>query len=370
MKLRHYTNSKEAALSILRSKQLWLGKTGEALKDKDEINHFIKIFRFAHAFKDIQNKLKITVPPLPQISLYESLVLSIYHEYFLIKNNCMIGDVFAEVIRNESYIICFTKENDSTFHDSKYGPISLVFSKNPLQEEKYSEFKFLTREITYIRFDEFSKLDIELNKFFEEGLAPFLAIIKDLEYHKSSEVIGEIIRGNFDKKESKKARKNIITTGENLIMNTSHDMDTFYSIIHKFQTNNNLDQDKISEIGSYLEDKINKVRETKILGTFEPRWVGRHRLKGTFKNLSVKGHKGNIMSCFLKDIRDENDNETRIIALPTSEYINNDNKLKVDLNMTLLEKVIVSQEIEERDTVIKEIKSTLRELGLNQVRIE
>lgn len=228
MKLRHYTNSKEAAVSIIKSKQLWLGKTGEALKDRDEVNHFIKNFRVIHALIDIKKIVNINYSYKPQRSLYENLILALSHEYFLTRNYFMIGDFFSEVIRNESYIICFTEDNKSIFHESKYGPVSFLFSDNPLREEKYTNFRFLQREITYIDSNAYDRLEVELNHFYEIVLSPFLKVLNEEEYHQIYTSIPEIISGNFNKKARKEARKDLIYYVEQLTNNIALDINNFF----------------------------------------------------------------------------------------------------------------------------------------------
>ncbi|MED4046169.1 hypothetical protein ABEY65_03075 [Priestia aryabhattai] len=371
MKLRHYTNSKESAISIINSQQLWLGKTGQALKDDDEINHYMKIFRLAHALDEIQRLLGHNAPFNPRLSLYETYILGLSQSYFIKKNQFMIGDVFSEIIRNESYIICFTNEDESNFHDSKYGPVSFVFKESPLREDLYNNFKFLQSEIIYIESDSFSMLELELNSFYENVLSPFLEIIHHEDFNNHYIKITQLIKEKLDKSNQKSERKKISKHLNKLIQKTSSDTERFNDIVKEFFTTHPLSKDKVSQIVDYLEKRVNNVREEKILSTFKEQDARNHRARRTFSKVPREGHLVNLSSCFVKDVRDEDDKETRIIALPSSIDENlKENKLKVDLNMSLLEKVIISPEIENREEVIEDIKAALQGIGLDSVEVE
>lgn len=370
MKLRHYTNSKESAVSIIKSKQMWLGKTGEALKDRDEVNHYINIFRLFHSLDDIVTSLNKKSSHDSKVNLYENMIKSLFITNFYSKNRIMIGDIFADVIRNESYIICFTEDNESNFHESKYGPVSFLFSDNPLLENKYEDFRFLTKQIIYIDSKEFINVENELEEFYEKAFQPIKEILNDQEFHQMLIDIHDLIKEKFDKKESKTLRKELIKNGENLKKNTLLEYEIMTKTIKNFHEETDFDVDKVSYIGGYLESRINKVREDRILSHFEENLAKHHRLNGTFRQVQKDGHERNIISCFLKDIIDKDDNETRIIALPVSRNTNlMENKLKVDLDMSLLKEIIVSNS-EDKENTIKEIKSALEEMGLEHVIVK
>lgn len=369
MRLKHYTNSYDSALSIIKSKQLWMGKVGVA-KDSNEILHYLKIFNNIHIVNDIKGLLRKTNPNSKD-SMYVYLMSCIAQSYYYKINQLQLGNVFGDVIRDESYILCFTEDDDSTFHEHEYGPVSFVFSENPLDVNKYSEFEFLEKRIQYIDTQEFDLLETAISNFYEKTVYRFESFDSNEHLYNLIASLRKSIKENLNKKQQKALRKEFERDSKQLFDFTESFIIHFNDILNRFLNDSNSDILEKKSIGNYLEEKINKERENKILSFDDPGSARIHKRNGTFKHNNSKDHLHNLISCFLKDIEFENDNEVRVIALPNSSYQNSDgNILKVDLRMEKLVKVEVSKSLENREEILEGIKNELSKKNLHQVEVE
>jgi hypothetical protein len=368
LRLRHYTNSYESAISIINSKQLWLGRIGVA-KDTNEVLHYLNIFNNIHTIEEIKGIVSQLESP-PTESLYIFLIQSICQSYFYKVNRLQIGNILGEVLRKESYIVCFTEDDSSIFHEQEYGPVSFVFSNNPLEIEKYPQYDFVEKRVQYINTKEFDVLNRLIEEFYIKSISKYEHFYTNENFFNMLYGIRSFIKNNYNKKEQKALRKKLIKDAEELFTSCKKQIEAFKKILNEIFSGDNKDILKMKGIGQYLEQKINNVRENRILRLDDPKSAQYHRIMGTFKHNIRETHIKNLISCFLKDIKFKNDNEIRVIALPNSNHFNKDgNILKVDLNMKLLEKVLVSSSLENRTEIISMIKNELIKNGLNHVEV-
>lgn len=365
MKLKHYTSDLKSAKSIIDSKELWLRKTGMT-KDSNEIFHYFDIFNTLNTIEDISRILKTNTPSNPKNSLYENYIASIYLTYFYQTNKLQLGQVLADVIRDESYIACFTEESDnkSGYHEDSYGPIAFVFKENPLRVKENKDFVFVQAKIHYINKKDFDILLEVVNELFNDSIMRYIEPSKFEDINSELFQLVDIISKSCNKNEQKKRRKGLNRSFEGLETKSISSRERLGSILKDLA----FDLKGELELASYINQRVNDIREKKISDYYPQEIAGAMKKTGMFRHNKTPEHTWNLIACFVKDIQFSDDEETRIIALPRNKNVNRDN-LKVDMDMELIEKITVSTKIGNRELVVQELKDYLDSKGLSRIRV-
>ncbi|MCW1927405.1 hypothetical protein [Bhargavaea beijingensis] len=359
--LKHYTSNLESAKSIIHSRQLWLRNTGMT-KDSEEIFHYFNIFNDLHVIEDINSLISKNFNPNSKASLYEFYITSLLFEHYYKEHSLQIGQVLADVIRNESYLICFTEESGSMYHEDSYGPIAFLFTDNPLIKNDIS-YQFIKNKITYISKEKYEVINKTANDIFKVSDLP--------RYYNSHKLLNEVIKyaqdelSGYSKSEHKRKRKDLLKLLTPLIQSIQLATKDFSAEISPLFI---LSEQINPDINDYLNNRVNEIRKERILDRFSPEY---RAISGDmFHAEKAFEHGKNLISCFIKDSQFEKDNETRIIALPLSKQTNEGNNLKVNINMNKLEKISVSQSVENRKFLISELKDFVQSRGLNPELVE
>lgn len=362
MNLIHYTNSLESAKSIIASKELWLGRSGEAPKDNDEINHYLKIFNDFHTIETFNNYIVKSEKKRTEIEILGGL----YNELIHREKKERLGDVLAKILKEQTHIICFTEEDDiSDYHEQTYGEIRFEFKKNPLKH--IEGFELVQQKIIYLDTTEYNKYKVELDDFFKNLSDRYLT---KLNLNVKRDELKAIFEDNY---------KN----GNIPEINMIDLKDLFYEHIdieiqkkHRYNIESivtSLNTESFKNNIIYINNEVNDIRESLILKRCSPFYASMFKIMGTFRHVDTMiTHLINIGACFIKDKEFENDKETRIIAIPNKKYTYNERYLKVPYDPEQLIKISVSEKIQstEREKYIREIKEELEKNNIKGVQVE
>lgn len=370
MTLKHYTANLDTAKSIISSEQLWMGRTGEAPKDKNEILHYFNIFNDLHSLYELKNLMVASNRTNSNRPLYLTQLGTIAQSYCYRERNLRIGDILADIIREESHIICFTEETslNSGFHENTYGDICFHFESNPLVESAKSNFIFLQNKINYYDMKVLDEIKETIDNIYRIILGNQMDLI---EINKKIDVIlldiDKSILNSLNKKDMKIERKKM----EKLTKKLFDSLENIHLEFFEHSQNMNIDF-TLKEFGVslYLNDKVNNRREEKMLKNYSLEKANYFKAIRQFRHNSIDGHLRNIVACFIKGSEFIEDNETRIIALPNSTYTNPDGYfLKVPIDFKKLKKITISTLHPERENAIKELSELLVLKGISHVVI-
>ncbi|WP_282155733.1 hypothetical protein [Cytobacillus gottheilii] len=372
MKLDHYTSDLRAAKSIITTQELWMGNTGKAPKDANEILHYFNIFNDYHNITDLstlinnpdRNNNQNTHDPL--LIRY---IMGTAHSYFMRENKLRIGDIFASVIREESYIVCFTAGTDDNndFHTDTYGPISFHFKENPLIEDK-DEFVYIEAPVHYLDTNKLSNINSVLNEMYDVLLLPYheffnrYAMLDTLQF-----ALRKSLKANYNSNGKKKERNNVLKELKTRLEQISTTTEDFSSQVRYY--NLFMESNMDANVLNYLRTRVARIREQQSMKKISLASREIFRKNGTFRYSDPDGHTRNIISCFIKDKKFENDNEIRVIALPKKEFINPENKLRSSYDIKKLEYISVSKNYPNREIAINELQELLITLGHTHVKV-
>lgn len=360
MSLRHYTANLESAKSIIASKELWLRRTGEAPKDEKEVNHYFKVFNDFHTIAALKEYKKGREMNFSSGEVTK--LLGTYNELMYRKKSLRIGDVLEKILKEQTHIICFTEEeNESVFHNKTYGEICFQFNDNPLKQ--INGFNIVKQKVTYLNTEKFADSHADLESLYEDLINKYLnGFDLDMELHGLHMQVDKFYNEKIIKEgEIDKFLKSYIRF---------EDVDKQRRHLHALLLTEN--NEELNGTAQYLTKAVNELREREMLKLFSDKNAQALKNMGTFKHPeNINMHKQNIAACFIKGRDFKNDKETRIIALPNKNYTYKESYLKVPYNTNVLEKIIISQDIEfsKRQQYVSDLKSALSEAGINNVQI-
>lgn len=367
MSLNHYTNS-VAAISILESGVFWMGRTGEAKRDQKEINHFFQTFIYDHTYTEIQNLLHTEkLGPSGEPALI-GVLQTIAQSFRYFKDRLSIGEFVASILRNESYMVCFTETefNSVTFHGSEYGEVCFSFSKNPFVNKFTEYFNMIEEKVTY--------LDTSKTEVISEGiLKMYKVILKDLKeiVNKDNSLDGMLLElydfnmKKYEKLDTQKILKQMIKDVDKLHQEYKYIYDDFINTIRQLLQSKGKQK---MEVAEYIDKKVIELREPKLLSLFSENFANIFKATGQFRKSNIVGHVNNLISCFIKDVEFVKDNETRIIALPKKEFKHPENGiLQMPYDLGLLRSITVSPNCKNRESVINKLQNLLDSKQANHV---
>ncbi|UAT31469.1 hypothetical protein K7T73_04345 [Bacillus badius] len=343
----HYTTDIRSAKSIIESKELWLKSVGKT-KDENEIYHYMNEFNKFHFQKERLGILKrILNKETDTRAKSEIEQLNINLEMWKRKINN--GTELSNILRNYSYLICFTEEENSQFHDSFYGKISFEFTKNPLGNNHLTHY-FLEDKVRYFDAHQLNNIkaqDCEQMAFLTSLTTKMTKklIKKTNTYYKNYEAIltENINKWLGDYESIRKPDPDLVDT---------------VIFISDLMERNRIEKrvDYYCEIG--LVDNEQKKGYEMLLNL--------ERNSKEAQNTTLI----NLLSLFLKDNQFSNDKETRIIAIPKNkEGLFSQEFLKVPYDLSTLSKIRVSSTLQDREEVIKDLRLFLESKNLREVKV-
>ncbi|MFJ7982235.1 hypothetical protein ACIQ1D_18410 [Lysinibacillus xylanilyticus] len=376
--LNHYTNSVDTAISILTSQSFRMTRSSLVSTDNNEINHMLDIINKMNEFKEIKGKVetsqdrfrfrkviktKSAMGKNAQKGLYRDIYLEITRclvtKYYY-DNNIAIGNLLSKVLRDETYMACFTEEDYSAHHLGVYGDVCFTFNTNNVFQH-IDGFQFLSNEILYLDTERFSLMG--------KIASQFVNYIKETEGISNQKYLDQIYEE---------------------ILSITYPLNTYNNKIHNF-TNRFLELTKencfeselvreieasasnvLSQLGfnytqvvQYVDERTRNLRQASIKPFLNDENLAQH-YNGIPNPLA---HFGNLPCCFIKSVNYKDDKEYRIIALPTQLNQVTERYITVPINMDGLVKITLNPKMQNKIEAQTQIQQLLKQLGLSHVQV-
>ncbi|MGK9183783.1 hypothetical protein KXS12_16160 [Priestia filamentosa] len=364
----HHTSDINSAKSIISSSELWMKCVGKT-KDTNEIYHFMKEFNRHHYLHEVDGILDnlINYEKINDYTILD-IIYGIIENKVAWQNGISYGAVFSELLRNNSFLVCFTENSQSNFHSQEYGDISFEFSKDPLMKENIASHVFIEEKIIYFNSKEIYNLQ---NIESEPGLNKESDMLSNEE--KSKEEIVTFLE---------ETQEHLSTLG--FLKELKEDTRVKMNRIDRIMLQNIV---KWRKKMSFLK-KENPVLDSAVRFLTKEMVKERARKKTEFNKEDENFYKElirtskkydlmnqtklNLIGCFLKDKEFVSDAETRILALPknNSGVKMGSDWLKVPFDKKKLKKVRISPEKKDKKDLKIELEQVLKENGYREVSVE
>ncbi|TYS61996.1 hypothetical protein FZD47_18075 [Bacillus infantis] len=356
----HYTKDVDSATSILESGQLWLKSLGKT-SDNEEVLHYMREFNRYHYLGELnlildrflqhKNKEELSI---------EAVVSTIAQNKAQWLEGISYGAALADILRDHTYLICFTENEESEFHNEEYGDISFEFSDDPLVKTNVRSSIFLQEKVEYFNSHELEELqssyqesllsdeEIEqLNTRIEQNLDEL-----DIDVHeflRTWKVAASYQLYKFNRTLLPKVRE--WNKRFNFTKSNRFEVTQAISFLNKLMVEQRAERKTI-----YLKKDDHFKR--KII-----RDSGNYELNGQTKQ--------NLMGCFLKDNKFIKDSETRIVAIPKNrDALVDSDWLKLPFAPSKLTRIKVSPHNPNRDEIIRRLQGVISSNGYTSCSVE
>lgn len=401
--LTHYTSNVDTAISILSSGFFRMSRCTEVKTDDNEINHTLNIINNINELAEINGKLEIAMRNIEIIKKKENKWTSLnkktkklakkelnspmkpnffryyrdaYQEAlrslitrFYYNNKIALGNVLSDVLRNESYMACFTYEDSSHHHLGTYGDVCFTFKTEKSPLKKIENFALKEEKVIYMEIEKFQSLGIAAKKF-ENSLTSLENIQMT---NKIEPLYNSFLEKNYSRLTYMQKTQKIHNHFKSIYK--SYNKESIVKeyegitadLMRKLELNN-----ETGAIILYLDKRTRDVRQKKIQDYLEDSTLIEH-YAGTANPLP---YAFNITSCFIKPIKSmingveflyENDKEYRVIALPTAENKVTQKYIEVPLDLKQIAAIKLKDDMKNKEINILKIKECLKNLNLSDV---
>lgn len=401
--LTHYTSNVDTAISILSSGFFRMSRCTEVKTDNNEINHTLNIINNINELAEINGKLETAMRKTEFFKEKENKWTSLnkkrkkltkkefnssmnpiflenyrdaYQEAlrclitrFYYNNKIALGNVLSDILRNESYMACFTYEESSHHHLGTYGDVCFTFKTEKSPLKKIENFALKEEKVIYMEIEKFQSLGVVAKKF-ENSLTSLENIQMT---NKVEPLYNSFFKKNYSRLTYMQKTQKIHNNFKSIYKNYNKESivkeyeGITADLMRKLELNN-----ETGAVILYLDKRTRDVRQNKIQDYLEDSTLIEY-YAGTANPLP---YALNITSCFIKPIKSiingdeflyENDKEYRVIALPTAENKVTQKYIEVPLDLKQIATIKLKENMKNKEINILKIKECLKNLNLSDV---